>query len=521
LKNFGHQARPRGKSGDTAIMNTMKKYIPFLFVFFLSFFVSLLSPLSPFSNVIARGDSGVYLTIAQGMLDGKTPYLDFFDHKGPLLYLINYAGLLLGGSSGVGVWFMELLAVFVTLGFAYKTARFFAGEYLSLLGVTGAAFSIGSLFSQGNMPEEYAMPFISISLFLYAGGLFGRFALNSQRIFAFGACFGATLLLKPNLFSLWAVFSAILLIHYLLQKWKDEFVRYVIFFPLGTLTVLAPFVVYLSVKHALGSCVDEYLFFNNSYASNGIGFDSFSENIFTTLNRSCIWITLLVGGMWLFRRHENKEKLFYYGYFFSVILSILAISFSQNKFGQYCLVLTPFLAPACACFLQAAFADDKKSFLKYYFAPLATLLLVFNVQFLHSFGAIYNRINPGAGNLNNTTRQQMNALCAIIKEHRGETGTITVVGNSCQIYFFAKAPLASKYIYQWPVADIRKEIADEYFQDIVKNKPKLIIFPKFPKEEGDKFYSRISGVISLAESDDYFRLYEDKGFFTVFKRKDN
>jgi hypothetical protein len=471
--------------------------------------------------VIARGDSGVYLTIAQGMLDGKTPYLDFFDHKGPLLYLINYAGLLLGGSSGVGVWFMELLAVFVTLGFAYKTSRFFAGEYLSLLGVAGAAFAAGSLFSQGNMPEEYAMPFISISLFLYAGGLFGRFVLNFQRIFALGACFGATLLLKPNLFSLWTVFCAVLLVHFLLQKSRDMFVRYVIVFPLGTLAVLAPFAVYLLAKGALGSCIDEYLFFNSHYASNAIGFVSFSGNVFTTLNRSCIWITLLAGGLWLFRRNDNKEKLFYYGYFFSVVLSIFAISFSQNKFGQYCLVLTPFLALACAYLLQAAFPDGKKSFLKQYLAPLAVLLLVFNVQFLHSSGAIYNRINPGVGNLNNTTRQEMKELCAVIKKHRGETGTITVVGNSCQIYFFAKAPSASKYIYQWPVADVRKEIADEYFRDIVKNKPRLIVFPKFPKEEGDRFYSRIPEVIAFAEGHDYFRIYENKGFFTVFKKKEN
>ena len=36
-----------------------------------------------------RRDSSVFIYVAQGLLDGEIPYLDRWDHKGPLIYLLT------------------------------------------------------------------------------------------------------------------------------------------------------------------------------------------------------------------------------------------------------------------------------------------------------------------------------------------------------------------------------------------------------------------------------------------------
>jgi len=37
-------------------------------------------------------DSSVFISIGEAMHEGKIPYKDIFDHKGPLIYFINYIG---------------------------------------------------------------------------------------------------------------------------------------------------------------------------------------------------------------------------------------------------------------------------------------------------------------------------------------------------------------------------------------------------------------------------------------------
>ena len=48
------------------------------------------------SFIAKPGGDSIFMYVAQGILEGEVPYLDRWDHKGPLLYLINAVGLLCG-----------------------------------------------------------------------------------------------------------------------------------------------------------------------------------------------------------------------------------------------------------------------------------------------------------------------------------------------------------------------------------------------------------------------------------------
>ena len=46
-------------------------------------------------------DQSVFIYVAEGLLDGDIPYRDRWDHKGPLIYLLNVVGLLIAGIPGI------------------------------------------------------------------------------------------------------------------------------------------------------------------------------------------------------------------------------------------------------------------------------------------------------------------------------------------------------------------------------------------------------------------------------------
>ena len=110
------------------------------------------------------GDSAIFMYVAQGILEGEVPYLDRWDHKGPLLYLINAVGLLIEESWGI--WIVQALFLLGTIYFALIMLR-------KAFGITPALFALALfliLFSRfnppGNYTEQYALLFQFLALHL-------------------------------------------------------------------------------------------------------------------------------------------------------------------------------------------------------------------------------------------------------------------------------------------------------------------------------------------------------------------
>ena len=85
----------------------MFKTFTFLSLAALAFLFSLQCSSHIWKNNAASTDSAVFQYIARMILDGKMPYRDVFDHKGPLIYLFNTAGLFI--SKQIGLWIVELI----------------------------------------------------------------------------------------------------------------------------------------------------------------------------------------------------------------------------------------------------------------------------------------------------------------------------------------------------------------------------------------------------------------------------
>ena len=70
------------------------------------------SPFHPWIRGEAYTDSGVFNTVALMMNHGYMPYKNSFDHKGPILYILNWVGNRISRSGGI--WAIEIITIVIT-----------------------------------------------------------------------------------------------------------------------------------------------------------------------------------------------------------------------------------------------------------------------------------------------------------------------------------------------------------------------------------------------------------------------
>ena len=93
-------------------MKQMNCREPFFLLLFAVLIITLFSTCSFLYPLNPWDDANVYMTIGNAMLGGKDLYVDIFDHKGPVLYLMHEMAAMLSRSSFVGIYLIEIVCRF-------------------------------------------------------------------------------------------------------------------------------------------------------------------------------------------------------------------------------------------------------------------------------------------------------------------------------------------------------------------------------------------------------------------------
>ncbi|MBQ1284978.1 MAG: hypothetical protein IIY19_00870, partial [Lachnospiraceae bacterium] len=104
------------------------------------------------------------------MLEGKLPYRDLFDHKGPILYFIEYLGLRFSHGKTDGVWILEVLNLLWTSALMFRLGLLAAKNRSSCyLAVMMTVIVCGwKVWQGGNYTEEYALPWITMTALVFS-----------------------------------------------------------------------------------------------------------------------------------------------------------------------------------------------------------------------------------------------------------------------------------------------------------------------------------------------------------------
>lgn len=231
---------------------------------------------SPLFNGHDWTDANTYLTMGRGLLHSYVPYRDLFDHKGPLLYFLYAVGALLCPSGFTGIFFLQILSMFCTLSFLYRTALLFlknTGRALIstfmapfFLLTSGVYYLPQNLDYGGGSAEEFCIPFFVLSIWIVTKNEKMR-GWSKRAMFALGCLMGCVLQIKFNLALFGIGLTAPIFVHLLVcRKWKEAVTRG---FSLGAgaVSVLVPYLIYGIMTDSLPQFFYAYITFNQDYAT--------------------------------------------------------------------------------------------------------------------------------------------------------------------------------------------------------------------------------------------------------------
>ena len=200
-------------------------------------------------------------------------------------------------------------------------------------------------FKHGNLTEEYAMPFIAVSLFFFLEYIY-RNRVSDLRVIICGSCFGCVCLLRPNMVTVWFVFCIAIAIKCIWNKSYRELGRFFVSFLIGLSIAVVPFILWLAWNGSLKAFWDVYIVFNFRYTadcSNIARWQAFYEFF-----RHPLVILAFVVSIYLCK----TEDLFLYGtYVCYLFCTLLMMGMSGRAFNHYGMILVPAMVfPLAALF---------------------------------------------------------------------------------------------------------------------------------------------------------------------------
>ena len=212
-------------------------------------------------NHIDRRDPPWYFTCGKALANGMTPYIDFADSKGPLLWLVYALAYIISPTDYLGVYFIHCVLYIASMLIMFMTVKLFVGKPLpaALLTVLTIPFLFIPSIHYETKSEDLSFIFVAISLWqtcklLYQDGIKDKD--YGLAFFLWGLCFGGTLMIKYNSSAMIGVFLVFMLV-----KLKKESRR---FWPMfyqavaGACVIVVPILIYLAIKGSLWAFIDDY-----------------------------------------------------------------------------------------------------------------------------------------------------------------------------------------------------------------------------------------------------------------------
>ena len=474
-----------------------ENFIVALFMAIMSFLFMLKSPLHPWIGGDTGTDDSVFKTVALMMERGYMPYRDSFDHKGPLLYILNWVGNKI--SSYSGIWVIEFLFMTGTFFMIYKISRLKCSINSSIIVTMFSVSLLFEYFKGGNLTEEYAMIFIAIALYIFLDYLINQ-KVTKIRLLICGLSFGAVLLLRANMVSVWIVFCLFIFGRTVIDKKWDDLTRFIVWFTGGICIIVIPILLWLAVNHSLSAFWESYIVFNKAYiAVEGSASYGGRWTAYLTFFNTTAFIISFFTMAYLCKIRDRAINIVYLIY---MLITLLLICMSGLPYNHYGMILIPaFSYPMASLFGEIE--EMERSKMAQIIAIIIQVYLLANIilpewlPVISSLPAVYeSREEEHKSGLTVT-------VSSIVMNNTDEDDAISVYGNWDLIYILSNRRHATRYSYQFPIGRVMSEIMEEYMKALEEEQPKVIVI-----QEG-RYDDNINGFISNNNYHLTWSQYED------------
>ena len=275
-----------------------------------------LCPFSPLYRYVFSADEICYKTVSIGLLEGKLPYRDLFDHKGPLSYFLYALGFLISGKANWGAFLIVCILNAAAFYFVYKTMRLFHDEdhaFFSsafLLFIMG--FCVENIFTTGSKPDNMLLLPLMVSTYLFLketrhkeGEVFSSISVRSM--FLIGLMCGAVFMIKLNVCLFYFAFIGMYLMFLLIRKKWKAFLTGTSAFLAGIFAVCLPLVAIMGIMKNLHDFVRIYLVYNFKYANTGDSVFYLTKKMIAAPGKLAITVLILLTVFAVVKDLKNKK----------------------------------------------------------------------------------------------------------------------------------------------------------------------------------------------------------------------
>jgi hypothetical protein len=421
---------------------------------------------------VIGNDEGVVLYTGRKILEGGAPYVDSWDHKGPILYLLNALGLWLSSNALWGPGLLEgTLLAFAIAVLGHKLKQFWPTftVYSTLLAFLGSYY----LFLESlNLSESWALSFQSLAYLLIYQESKRSPCIDStiekrkirRSYFLLGLAFSFIFYTRPN--NATGIFLATIILSLVSHKAILWYVWKVFSFTFSAFSIVI--YLYLSIIGSFKPFLEQFFIYNLDYSSAGSVVERFGslEHSLFRLALTPVILVLIVVLLLIFLDKSAKARVpiaVLIGFLGDFISSFL----SARGYLHYMITLLPslfFILGSLQSCLREGQALHKRA---------TSLVLVLCVVFGGLFGAqkILGRFYNDSGN--------MEGIATFLVSNSKETDYIQILGSETRVLVLAQRQSASSITYSHPATSIfyreQPKMAKKLEGDVKARTPKFVI----------------------------------------------
>lgn len=448
---------------------------------------AVLIPASPFNRQAISRDSGVFLYTGWRVTEGDIPYRDVWDHKTPGTFYIDALGITLGAGSLWGVWALEFVFLFTAAFIAFRLLEDLFGLPAAFLSSLIWLYALTELLAGGNLTEEYALPFqFGVLWFFYIST---KNRSWGNRAFWLGVLTAAAFLIRQTSVDISAALILWLIIDGLVSKKTKLIFPTLLQMSAGFLAAVLPVALYFAAHGALDDLWSAAIEFNFFYvAERGLAdrLTALQESLGYLAQRGIIFIALLG---WLlalrarriaFSSSQRKPKArpgnsHTLNAFLQFLTLALPIEFAFVLLGgrpraPYFIALLPILSllAGYAVRLTRQWIANRAS-KRWQLAVTLALVVVFLLIQARPYLSIL---------ANNRSIDRPDDLYAFIGQHSAPSDYVLLIGAEAGVNFETRRESPTRFAYQYALfrqGYAEPEKLEEFYSDVLENKPQLII----------------------------------------------
>lgn len=404
-------------------------------------------------------DASIFEYFGYAMSHGQRMYLDLFDHKGPVIFLINYLGYSFGASLGIKILYLVSLIVFFYIG--YYISRLFTGIRNSFVVLVITFIIFESFFEGGWGLEGYILPCLTYSLYIFLK-YFLEDKINKYEIILSGFSFAVVLFTKANMIGIWLIFSLLVTIKLIYQKQFSIFLKYIALFITGSALFIVPLCCFLWFQGSLKEMFYQSVVMNFIYSKES-GYLTVMEMIKWYMNQVNVlqlnlMIVIAMIAVW---KQYGIKILFYNGAFiFCLMLALI----SKRAYLHYLIVLIPLFIPYISVAINKFM---NKSSLLYF--------LIFTIGLVFIYWGPIHGIKDRVTNRSIDYSVNEKEVADYIHQHTNEQDRIYSHRLNGIIYLYSERLSSTKFFFVPSLKD-ETPIIDSFKESFKMNPPKYIVF---------------------------------------------